>query len=201
MADAEERVSPIEPDEPYTCPDETRGSAWLEGRASVSLVDVGRQEIVDTIAIGSPLDAPGDRIDLPLSIRPGVYRVRNAKPEGRPEIVRLRDWNGDGLPHEFTLYQTETCSLTFGTLVGYSEARDRLVWYGVELTVAEGGARRTETLHWVDGLFRGGVSRSARDAFTRGYPEERPKTRRFEIRYDRARGRFVGTETITPGAP
>lgn len=190
MANPHEDGRVIEPDEPYTCPDHTRGSRYLSGRAAVSLLDLRERRIINTVDLAT--------LDLPLSIRRGVYWVKTAPGEGRPEILRLRDYNGDGKAHEFALYQADSCSLLFGTLVGYSEQRDQVLWYEVDLTVTDVGETTQVTRHWVDGLFKQGGLPGRRWVFTRSYPEENPKRYELDIRYNQEAERFQGTEVITP---
>ena len=193
MRDSHEDGREIERDEPYTCPDRTRGSRYISGEAAVSLVDISRQRIINTVH----LDPPDDPyLDVPLRIRRGLYWTPATGIEGKPVILRLRDLNGDGLDFEFPLYQEDSCSLIWGTLVGYSESHDQAVWYEVHLKVIEGAHVHYTLLHWIESLYQGGAKGSGRWSYTRAYPEEHPSQYVFDIRSDTELERFEGTETI-----
>jgi len=62
MQEPERHPRESEPDEPYTCPEETQGSYWT-GPAFVSLVDLKAKKVLDTLAIQS--DEEGEAIYLP----------------------------------------------------------------------------------------------------------------------------------------
>jgi len=198
MRDAVEDGRDIDDDEPYTCPDQTRGSRYLRGNAAVSLVDLARDEILNTVVIDREGLQPQDsRIELPLRIRRGLYAVSAASGEARPAIMDLRDWNGDGLPHEFSLYEADSCSLLFGTLVGYSERRDRVIWYEVVLRVTEDNQiLKPLHSHWSDGLFQARTCHKGRCVFMQSYSSEGPRQFKFDIHYNAGAERFEGTETI-----
>jgi hypothetical protein len=198
MSESHEGGREIEADEPYTCPDETRGSHYLSGRVKFSLVDMSRQRIINTVH----LDPPDDPyLDLPLRIRRGIYWTAAFEGESKPVIMRLRDVNGDGLAHEFTLYQEDSCSLVWGSLVGYSETQDRVIWYEVHLKVIDGDHVSYQLLHWVDGLYQKGGNERGGWSYPRSYPEQEPRQYAFDIHYDAELQRFEGTETITPLTP
>ena len=64
-----------DPDEPYTCPEKTRGSYW-SGPAFVSLVDLKVRKVLDTLAIDS---GAWDAVDLPYKIHAGAHTIARWK--------------------------------------------------------------------------------------------------------------------------
>jgi hypothetical protein len=141
------------PDDLYTCPEYTRGSHY-SGPTRVSLVDPKAKTILNTIKI---LNFEGhDTFDIPYRIESGHYYhvpgVDQGK-EGKPTIMWLKDYNGDGKAGEFALFDAIACMGLPTTLIGYSEARDRVLQYPVALTVISGKQKSTRTALWVDYLF------------------------------------------------
>ena len=124
------------PDE-YTCPDATRGN-YFEGPTRVSLLDTATGKIINTIKIAP--DAEADTFDIPYRIRDGYYSVPNLMPnkEGRPHIMLLKDYNGDGRKLEFAFFNAEACMGLGTTLIGYSTVRDRVWQYPIVLVENEG---------------------------------------------------------------
>ena len=180
--------------EDYTCQDQTQGSRFYRGRVSVSLVNVSTDRVVNTVALHeSDADEP---MTLPLRIQRGLYWVAEPAGEGVPTIMRLRDYNGDGRPLEFVLHSFETCSYMPSTLVGYSERRDRVIWYEVDLTVEDEGDRSHRTAHWLYGLFTPTSKPRSQWRYANRFPEEPPRLYRFDIRYDRKAERYRGSEVI-----
>jgi hypothetical protein len=116
-------------DEHYTCPDDTRG--WFyRGPTRVSLVDTSLNKIVNTVEIKIPLIRGWeDRYDIPYRIQPKYYRVDPPlrAGEGKPIIMDLKDYNGDGEALEFAVFNAESCSSVATQLIGYSQRQDRVV--------------------------------------------------------------------------
>ena len=59
-------------DEPYTCPEETRGS-FYRGPARVSLVDAAAGRVVNTVRVVQEYSHNEDEFDLPYRIKAGGY--------------------------------------------------------------------------------------------------------------------------------
>ena len=78
------------PDDPYTCPEYTRGSHY-SGATRVSLVDQQTKKIINTIKI---LNFQGDdTFDIPYRIESGLYYHVSGVPkgqEGKPTIMWLQ---------------------------------------------------------------------------------------------------------------
>jgi hypothetical protein len=117
-------------DDPYTCPDETRGSSY-SGPARVSLVVPSTNKLIDTLKVLRDHEEPNDEVDLPYAIRKGYYYLVPGRVgrtvEAKPTIMLLKDYNGDGKALEFALFDAEACMGLATTLIGYSEKRDRLI--------------------------------------------------------------------------
>ena len=73
----------------------------------------------------------------------------NKKKEGKPQILVLRDINGDGKPYEFAMFDAWACMGLNTALFGYSEMQDKVIQYPVELKTNG----KTTTDYWVDYLF------------------------------------------------
>jgi hypothetical protein len=192
-------------DETYTCPEETRGH-YYSGPARVSLVDTRTRRVINTIKIIEEYmetDAGAeDSFDIPYKIHPGYYRVAGVRGgrEGVPVIMWLRDYNGDGRALEFALFDAQACMGLATTLIGYSESKDRVIQYPVELEVIEGVKRSRGTTYWPDYLF-------SREPLLRGFWKYNVDYRgrggsldQWQITYNRQRESFEGKLTrVTDG--
>lgn len=187
--------------EPYTCPEETRGS-FYRGPARVSLVDAASRRVVNTLKVVQEYSHGEDEFDLPYRIKSGGrYHVGGtpAGREGRPTIMRLRDLNGDGRALEFALFDALACMGLETALFGYSERRDRVVQYPLRLETEYGGEKTTEVLNWVDYLFSREPSGPGRWKFEVDYRGRGGTLDRYEVRYDPRAERFEGTVVRTSG--
>ena len=141
------------PDDPYTCPEYTRGSHY-RGATRVSLVDPQTKKIINTIKI---LNSEGDdTFDIPYRIESGLYYHVSGVPkgkEGKPTIVWLKTTTATARPGNLPCSMPSPawdCPLR---LIGYREAQDRVIQYPVDLTVISGNQKSTRTILWVDYLF------------------------------------------------
>jgi hypothetical protein len=187
-----------EPDEPYTCPDETEGSHY-RGPTRVSLLDTARHRILNTVAIEDPV-LGDDGLSIPYRIRPGFYYAvqepLDEKREGRATILSLVDLNGDGKPHELVLYLKLNCAVVWTTLVGYSETRDQVLQYPVILTTENGDKHARETVDWVDGLFAETPARPGRWEYDLDFTGRGGCLDRYEVDYDPAHETFTGRKVL-----
>ena len=129
------RVPRDVPDEPYTCPEETRGS-YYNGATRVSLVDTQTRRIINTLKIRQEYNEGADEFDIPYKIHSGSYYHVAGVPagrEGKPTIMWLRDYNGDGQALEFALFDALACMGLQTTLIGYSERQDKVIQYPTRL--------------------------------------------------------------------
>lgn len=154
-------------DEPYTCPEVTRGH-YYSGRTRVSLVNTRTRKLINTLSIKQEYwdEEDTDSFDLPYKILKGspfnqsivgsYYHVAGVSQgqEGRPTVMLLRDFNGDGRAQEFALFDALACMGLQTTLIGYSAGQDKVIQYRVNLSVnGEDNQPRTQNLHWADYLF------------------------------------------------
>ena len=185
------------PDDLYTCPEWTRGSHY-SGRTRVSLVDPQGKTIINTIKI---LNFEGnDSFDIPYRIESGRYYHVPGVPqgkEGKPTIMWLKDYNGDGHAWEFALFDAIACMGLPTTLIGYSEAQDRVIQYPVTLTLMPGNQKSTRTALWVDYLYS---QRPASPGFWKYAIDYRGRAGTldsYEIRYLPAEEKFSGQRIST----
>lgn len=184
------------PGEEYTCPDRTRGS-YYSGRARVTLLDSKTGKAINTLEIKGwgESDLPDDvdlAVDLPYLIRSGYYySVSNADKmkERKPQIMRLKDYNGDGQAREFALFDVPACQGLGTTLIGYDVKQDKVIQYAIKLKT-EG---RTETVYWIDYLFSKKPLRKGFWKYKVDYRGRGGSLDKYEIRYDRKNESFVGT--------
>jgi hypothetical protein len=188
-----------QPDDIYTCPDQSRGSHY-SGPTRVSLVNSDTMSIINTVKIGVEDE---DSFDIPYAIRPGNYYrvITRMAPhvEARPTIIALKDYNGDGRAAEFALFEAEACMGLQTTLIGYSEKQDRVIQYPVKLNVIEAGKRSTRTSVWADYLFNQKPKRRGYWKYEIDYRGRAGTLDKYEVRYNAAKEQFEGTLTISPG--
>lgn len=188
------------PDEPYTCPEETRGS-YYSGPARVSLVDTKTKRTLNTLKIAPQYTEGEDSFDIPYKIHNGYYHVTGVTEgqEGKPVIMWLRDYNGDGRAQEFALFDALACMGLPTTLIGYSESKDRVIHYAVNVEVLEGGKRSRRTTYWPDYLFSREPERPGYWKYEIDYRGRAGPLTRWEIRYNRRREVFEGRLSFIPG--
>jgi hypothetical protein len=123
------------PGESY-CGDLVYGDHWY-GPTRLSLIDAGKDEILNTIEIPDFFEHPGDghSFPIPFFVPNDFYSVPkpNSKNEGIPKILNLRDLTGEGYPGQFVLFEYEFCGTALTSVLGYSRVYDRAVQYQVEL--------------------------------------------------------------------
>ena len=184
-----------EREEPYTCPDETAGSHY-RGPTRVSLLDTSRKRILNTIQILNPVITGEDELPIPYEIRGGYYyRVkggRGGRP-GRPTLLWLKDYNGDGKAQEVALFLKLNCTLVWTTLIGYSERQDRVINYPVTFGFEGCAERRApETSTWAPLLFATDPVRPGKWSYDVHY--QVGGSVRFEVGYDPEKEAFEGLQ-------
>ena len=182
---------------PYTCPEYTRGH-YYRGPTAVSLVDASARRVINSVNIATPEERT---FDIPYLIEPGHYAVPGnlIHNEGKPKLLALRDYNGDGKALEFAFFSAEACMGLQTTLIGYSEKQDKVIQYSVDLVSDEDGKRSRQTERWVDYLF---VKKPLRPGYWKyeiDYTGRGGTLMSYEIRYDAAKERFTGTVVSTAG--
>jgi hypothetical protein len=187
------------PDEPYTCPDYSRGS-YFSGPTRVSLLETKTNRVINTIKIAE--DAGEDTFDVPYAIRKGYhYRVESAVRRGieiKPTIIWLRDHNGDGKALEFAMFDAVACMGLATTLVGYSGKQDRVIQYQISLDVVEGSGHTRRVTAWPDYLFNNKPLRPGYWKYEIDYRGRGGSLDEWEVRYNPAKEWFEGKLTVVP---
>lgn len=190
------------PDEPYTCPEQTRGS-YYSGPTRISLVDTKTRKVINTIELVEDYEgeAGEDSFDIPYKIHDGYYRVAGVAKgqEGVPVIMWLRDYNNDGRAQEFALFDAQACMGLATTLVGYSESKDRVIQYPVKVEVFEGAKRSQTTTYWPDYLFGQKPRRPRYWKYEIDYRGRGGSLDKWEVRYNRRTETFEGKLISIPG--
>lgn len=195
MVNPEKHPTEYAADDPYTCPDATRGS-YYSGQARVSLFDTVNRKLISTLEIQG---ADGD-LEIPYKIRKGYYyRVDRVVKEGvevKPNILWLKDYNGDGKALEFALFDAQACMGLGTTLIGYSEAQDKVIQYPIHLEVVGDPDRKQDSLLWADYLFAKKPVRPGYWKYEIDYRGRAGSLDQYEIHYDPKQERFAGKLTI-----
>ena len=152
-------------DDIYTCPEYTRGS-YYSGPTRVSLIDSSTNKVVNTIKVALDYEGGEDSLDLPYNIRAGYYyRVgplsRKVR-QGKPMIMWLRDYNGDGKALEFVLFNAQACMGLDTALIGYTRKQDKVIQYSVQMDIVDQGKHSKSMQLWADYLF-------SREPIRKGY--------------------------------
>jgi hypothetical protein len=182
-------------EDPYTCPDETRGS-YYTGPTRVSLVDTAARRAVNTVRVTQEYSEGEDAFDVPYSIRRGghyhVEGVAEGK-AGRPQLMWLRDYNGDGEALEFALFDAQACMGLQTALFGYSRKQDRVIQYPFHVETGDGVRKAQEVRHWMDYLFAQEPLAPGRWKYEIDYRGRGGTLDRHEIRYNPTLERFEGS--------
>jgi hypothetical protein len=184
-------------EEIYSCPEETRGS-YYHGLLRLSLVNGQTGQILQTLEIEE--DADDKTLDIPYRIHQGsYYQVDGVAKgqEGKPTIMALRDYNGDGQALEFALFDAIACMGLATTLIGYREQQDNLWQYPVELTIEGEGEPRQETWLWPDYLFSIEPCRPGCWDFQIDYRGRGGSLDTYQLRYNSQKERLEGTYHLT----
>jgi hypothetical protein len=176
-------------DDIYTCPEETRGH-YYSGIAKVSLIDLKTKEFINTIEIQGDFLSEGNALDLPYLIHRGLYTVPqiDKNKEGKPVLMNLKDYNADGKPFEFALFDAVACMGLPSTLIGYSQKQDKVIQYQTELKSAAGTAKE----FWVDYLFEKMPDKQGVRRYEIDYRGRAGTLDKYELRYDKEREMFYG---------
>jgi hypothetical protein len=189
-------------DEPYTCPEYTRGN-YYSGATRISLVDPQTRRVINTVKISPEPGEGADEFDIPYSIRSDhYYRVESVRKEtaGKPTIIWLKDYNGDGKAWEFALFDAQACMGLATTLIGYSERQDKVIQYQTRLVVSDSnGKRSTTTQSWTDYLFGKKPASPGSWKFEIDYRGRGGSLDKYEVHYDKQTERFEGKLGQTGG--
>lgn len=182
------------PDEPYSCPELTRGH-YYSGPTRVSLVNTQDQTIINTIEIKQEYNVGKDYFDIPYLIEKGhYYHVVGVKDgvEGKPIIMWLQDYNGDGKAFEFVMFDSLSCNSLKTSLIGYSEVQDKVIQYPFELSITEGQKTSNRFTHWVEWLFYYKSDKFNVWKYRLDYRGHDGPLDKYEIRYNQLEEKFTG---------
>jgi hypothetical protein len=177
----------------YTCPDQTRGHFYT-APARVSLVNTESRQVLNTVPV---MLAVTDQYDIPFWIKSGfAYEVSGPLKQGsgKPHILALKDFNGDGKALEFAFYVMESCSGPLTMVMGYSERQDRVIVYEF-LLKDKSWDKPTEPQSWI---YRFSFHKPIAPMHWR-YDEwyNSGEREEWDFRYVPDRERFEGTTTVT----
>ena len=181
-------------DDFYTCPETTKGS-YYQGQTRISLVDLEKMKIINTIKIISSLSIK-DEFYVPYQIRDGVgpyfVREKTEKNEGKPTIIKLKDYNEDGKVLEFAFFDSPACISPLMTIIGYSENKDEIIQYDFNLEEKAGDDVVFKSRKWLVKIFLSGSNKdgyweSKNDTCGRGGVIEKSK-----INYNQEKEIFEG---------
>jgi hypothetical protein len=185
-------------DEMYTCPDQSRGSHY-SGATRVSLIDSTTRQIINTVKISAD-QSEEDSFDLPYAIRKGYYyRVPASVKRGieaKPNLIWLRDYNGDGKALEFALFDALACMGLQTTLIGYSKKQDRVINYPINLELHEGANSSNTVTPWGYYLFSSKPVQPGYWKYEIDYRGRGGSLNHWEVRYNPTREEFEGKLTI-----
>jgi len=187
----------------YSCPEETRGS-YYSGPARVSLADTTTRRIINTVHIRETYqDEEGaDEFDLPYRIHSGSYYRVPGMPvgrEGKPQIMWLQDYNGDGKALEFALFDAPACMGLQTALFGYSERQDKVIQYPIHIQRDDKGKRSNAVWYWIDYLFSEKANKLGYWKYEVDYRGRGGSLDKYEIRYDAKTEKFTGTVAYLAG--
>lgn len=193
------KSDPIPDDEPYTCPDETRGSSYT-GPTRVSLLRMPEGSIINTIEIRDPHFSKKDTFGIPYEIRPDYYylvRPKTKNKADKPIILNYQDLNGDGEAAEFVLYDAPFCMGLQTTLVGYSTRQDRVLQYPLIIELKGENKTWSETSVWREYVFSEKPITPGHYRFEVDYRGRGGWLVAYDISYDSKIERFRGTCHVT----
>jgi hypothetical protein len=187
---------------PIPCPSQTRGS-YYSGPTRVSLLNTTSNTIINTVKIEEGFPDNDGTFDVPYAIRKGYYyhvaaRVKRTV-EAKPTIMWLRDYNGDGKSLEFALFDAPACMGLQTSLVGYSEKRDRVIQYPVNLGLVGVPQHATKIVYWADYLFNTKPLQPGYWKYEVDYTGRGGTLDTWEVRYNPAKEQFEGKVIIKPG--
>lgn len=174
----------------YSCPDQTRGN-YYKGVTHLSLIDTKTFKTINSIEIAGDDPRNTRYVSIPYLIERFFYQVPviNSKKEGKPQIMALQDFNGDGKAQEFALFDREACQGVDTTLIGYDEKHDKVIQYPVELN----NNGKTENVYWVDELFFKKPTSRGNCNYSIDYSGRGGTLDKYEVHYDKTHIKFVGS--------
>ena len=185
------------PGESY-CGDSVYGDHWY-GPTRLSLVDVEKLEILNTIEVPDFFEHPGDgqSFPIPFFVPNDFYNVPkpDARNEGTPMILNLRDLTGEGYSGQFVLFEYEFCGTPLTSVLGYSRVFDRAVQYEVEVLSTNDRPGRDA---WVAAIFGRRMVSPGHWDFTWEPGHGARRKIHEQVSFDPVNQVFVDRQEITP---
>jgi hypothetical protein len=177
----------------YTCPDWTLGS-YYSGPTRISLLDTSTRKTINTVSLRY-LYRKEDSFDVPYRILGGQYMFYSVpdgsdEREGKPKLLDLRDFNGDGLALETAFYEAEACMGLQTTLFGYSVKHDRAIQYKIEVRA---NGEKPSTQVWADYLFSKKPIAAGNWSYMIDYSGRGGCQDSWKVHYDASREKFFAT--------
>ena len=189
-------------EDPYTCPDYSRGSHYT-GKTRVSLVDVKASKVINTVEIKQEYDDGADSFDVPYAIRKGYYYAVEGDPaeghEAKAVVLSLKDYNGDGKAMEFALFDAQACMGLATTLIGYSVRQDKIIQYPIELKTKTGKKVSVQKSHWCDYLCNKKPEKPGYWKYEVDYRGRAGALEKYEVKYNPEKEMFEGTTSSVGG--
>jgi len=194
MCNADAHESDFDP-EAYTCPDQTMGH-YYQGRTFVSLIDLQNSRVINTVAVVGEWSQE-QTFYVPYKIRGYFYHVDgplDKNNEGKPKLLWLKEYNGDGEALEFALFDAYNCTIVETTLFGYSKSRDRVIQYPIHLIQHEGATVTVRDSPWLDRFM---LQKPIKPGLWKWqYQYHKGGLTHFELRFNAAKEMFEGEVVI-----
>lgn len=182
------------------CGDSVYGDSWV-GPTRLSVVDLNKRKVLDTIPIVEPafVSDAGDSFRLPFLVTSDYYHVPrvNLQKEGKPQLLFLRDFTGDGIAAEFVLFAYEACSIVSTSVFGYESESDYVVQYPIEVIEDNGNPTFDDDDHWISQIFAEAPTTPGSWDFSWSPGHGADEQIHERVSFDKLRKRFVDHRTIT----
>ena len=116
--------------------------------------------------------------------------------EGKPKLLWLKDYNGDGEALELALFDASNCTVVETTLFGYSRSQDRVIHYPIHVVQREGTSIAERDSPWLDYLMIEKPIEPGHWKWQRQYLEG--GLTHYEVKYDPSREMFEAEVVIDP---
>ena len=178
------------------CGDDVYGDYWL-GPTRLSLVDLAKSTLVNTVEVHPSYEHPDDRFQIPFFVSNSLYYVPrpNVKKEGQPAILKLQDLTGEGVLGQFVLFDFAACGIVSTSVFGYNLRSERVVQYPIEIVA---GNEKPRTVVWVWQIFSRKPIRPGYWDFTWGPGHGAEELIHEQVSFDRERQLFLDKQEITP---
>jgi len=174
----------------------------LKGLTRVTLIDAGALRIINTLSIRDPYDSRVDSFQIPIEAPPspnGYYPVPKIDQSGmgRPRILNLKDYTGEGTAAQFPLFAYGDSSEVDGTIVGYSQELDRVVQYPVT-RLGGGKSGENATTLWTTNVFGSQPLQPGHWNLSWDPGHGTDAAVHVDVAFDRLRQRYIEKDIVIP---